>query len=149
MLCHITLHLARTPEYPEGSASHGYEIVAPLNREGHLNANLWQKARRRCHVLRFWAGEPDRIGRLIHKAGGQGGATWVIDYDDNEPDAEEQGYHLNTHRFVEGEYVSIRDHRTGEPIPFKVVALSTAQSPPAQRRVADREDGKKSVKRKL
>ena len=123
MLQRITLHLARTPEYPEGSATHGYEIVAPLDGSGHLDPHAWQEERARCHVRRFWASEPDRVGRLVHRPGGSGGATWVIDYDDTSTgEREEEGYHLNTHRFVEGEYVSIRDHAS-EPIPFMVAAL--------------------------
>jgi hypothetical protein len=127
LLQRITLHLARTHDFPEGSASRGYEIVAPLDGEGHLDAHAWREARAHCHARRFWAGEPDRVGRLVHKAGGPGGATWAIDYDDDGSLAgnEEEGYHLNTHRFVEGEYVSIRD-RVGEPVPFKVVALRPA-----------------------
>lgn len=126
MLQRITLHLARTPEYPEGSATHGYEIVAPLDEGGHLDAHAWHNERARCHVRRFWPGEPDRVGRLVHRAGGSGGATWVIDYDGGSMnDREEEGYHLNTHRFVEGEYVSIC-HHGGEPIPYKVAALHHA-----------------------
>jgi hypothetical protein len=121
LLQRITLHLARTPEYPEGSATHGYEIIAPLDREGHLDGHAWREERAKCHVRRFWIGQPDRLGRLVHRAGGSHGATWAIDYDDGS-DREEKGYHLDTHRFAEGEYVSIRDH-AGEPIPFKVVAL--------------------------
>jgi hypothetical protein len=125
VLQRITLHLARTPEFPDGSAARGYEIVAPLDRTGHLDPLAWHDNRARCQVRRFWSGEPDRIGHLVHKAGGSGGATWAIDYDDAAGDSEEQGYHLNTHRFVEGEYVSIRDHK-GEPVPFKVWALHRA-----------------------
>jgi hypothetical protein len=126
LLQRITLHLARTPEFPEGSATHGYEIVAPLDIDGHLDAEAWKLSRSHCHVRRFWAGAPDRLGHLVHRAGGAGGATWVIDYDDISASApEERGYHLESHRFVEGEYVSIRDDE-GEPIPFRVTALHGA-----------------------
>jgi len=34
MLHKITLHLARNPLYPDVSNRHGYEIVAPLLKEG-------------------------------------------------------------------------------------------------------------------
>ncbi len=126
MLQRITLHLARTPEHPEGSAAHGYDIVAPLDAQGHLDAKTWRQERGRCQVRRFWAGEPDRFGVLMHRPGGSGGATWMIDYGDRlGEDAEEEGYHLNTHGFLAGEYVSIREHG-GEPIPFKVTALRQA-----------------------
>jgi hypothetical protein len=126
LLQRITLQLARTPEFPAGSPSHGYEIVAPLDRDGHLDKDAWHKSRGRCRVRRFWAGEPDRLGHLLHRAGGSGGATWTIDYDDiSATDTEDQGYHLGTHRFVEGDYVSIRAHGR-EPMPFRVAALDPA-----------------------
>jgi hypothetical protein len=126
LLQRIKLHLARTPEYPEGSPSRGYEIIAPLDAQGHLDARAWHAERARCEVRRFWTGEPDRFGRLMHRPGGSGGATWTFDYGDRVgADAEEEGHHLNTHRFLEGEYVSIREHG-GEPIPFKVESVGQA-----------------------
>ncbi len=109
MLSLITLHLARSREHPDGSSRHGYEIVAPLGPDGHLDAALWRAIRDHCRVLRFWTGEPDRYGRLVHRAGGEGGATWLIDYDDRTTDDDEPGYRLGTHAFVVGEYVSIRE----------------------------------------
>jgi hypothetical protein len=117
------MYLARTADFPEGSAARGYEIVAPLDAQGHLDAKAWRKERARCRLRRFWAGEPDRIGQLVHRPGGSGGATWTFDYGDRAgEDAEEEGYHLNTHRFLIGEYVSIRE-QGGEPIPFKVASV--------------------------
>jgi hypothetical protein len=51
----IRLNLARSKEYPMGSSRHGYELVAPLNAEGHIDPQLWQRYRQYCHVRRFWA----------------------------------------------------------------------------------------------
>lgn len=109
MLHHITLHLARCKDYPEGSARFGYEITAPLDATGLLDAAEWRDKRTQCRVRRFWGDEPDRHGTLIHRPGGSGGATWVIDYDPERAIDDEAGYRLNKHRFVEGEYVSIQD----------------------------------------
>ncbi len=109
MLQNISLRFARNPEHPEGSALDGYDLVAPLDSAGHLDPESWRKARDRCRVRRLRAGEPARHGRLVHRAGGAHGATWVIDYDDRTSADDEAGYRLDTHRFVEGEYVSIRD----------------------------------------
>ncbi|MER2268280.1 hypothetical protein [Methylobacterium oxalidis] len=109
LLHRVTLTLARCPEHPDGSAGRGYEIVAPLGPDGHLDAALWHETRDHCRVRRFWTGEPDRHGRLVHRAGGGGGATWLIDYDDRRTDDDEPGYRLSTHAFVVGEYVSIRE----------------------------------------
>jgi len=33
----IELHLARLKEFPAGSARHGYELVAPLDEDGHID----------------------------------------------------------------------------------------------------------------
>lgn len=40
---------------------------------------------------------------------GPAGVIWLIDYDDRTTDDDEPGYKLGSHRFVEDEYVSIRD----------------------------------------
>lgn len=76
MLKRITLHLARTPEYPEGSIRHGYEIIAPLDAEGRLDIKLFSVKKDHCRVRSFWGNEPVRYGRLEHRPGGVGGATW-------------------------------------------------------------------------
>lgn len=109
MLYRITLHLARCKDYPEGSARHGYEILAPLDDEGMLDAGEWRTKRTRCLVRRFWGDEPEKIGFLVHRSGGSGGATWTIDYDPDRSFDDEAGYRLNKHRFVHGEYISIKD----------------------------------------
>ncbi|MBX9933499.1 MAG: hypothetical protein K2Y56_18575 [Methylobacterium sp.] len=119
----VTLTLARGPEHPEGSARRGYEIVAPLGPDGRLDAALWHEARNQCRVRRFWPGERDRHGRLIHRAGGEGGATWLIDYEDWTNEDDEPGYRLGTHAFVEGEYVSIREAGDETYQAFKVARL--------------------------
>jgi hypothetical protein len=41
----IRLELARSKEFPNGSANHGYEFIAPLDATGHIDATLWQKHR--------------------------------------------------------------------------------------------------------
>ena len=126
MLHRVTLTLARCPDHPAGSAGRGYQIMAPLRSNGHLDAALWRETRDHCRVRRFWTGEPDRQGRLVHRAGGEGGATWLIDYDDRTTDDDEPGYRLGTHGFVEGEYVSIRDADDGNFRTFQVACIREA-----------------------
>jgi hypothetical protein len=84
MLKRIRLELARSKEFPMGSARHGYEFVAPLDNKGHIDPHLWQKYRQHCGVRRFWNGEDEEIGRLTHKPGGAEHARWVFDYDPGE-----------------------------------------------------------------
>ena len=77
----IRLNLARSKEFPQGSAQHGYEFVAPLDDKGHIDVELWRSNREHCRVRRFWEGEDDEIGFLVHKPGGPEHARWVFDYD--------------------------------------------------------------------
>lgn len=125
MLQTISLRLARSHEKPEGSARHGYEIVAPIDAAGRLDPDEWRKMRERCRVRRIWAGEPDRHGRLVHRPGGAGGATWIIDYDDRTAADDEAAFRLGDHRMIEGEYVSIRDE-DGDLHTFRVTRVGQA-----------------------
>jgi hypothetical protein len=126
MLHHITLHLARSKDFPEGSARHGYEITAPLDEQGRLDQEEWARKRAHCRVRRFWPNEADRQGVLVHRPGGAGGATWMIDYKQDRPGDEEAGYRLNQHRFVKGEYVTIQDEDE-KPYTFEVVSVWQAE----------------------
>lgn len=105
----IRLNLARSKEFPEGSKRHGYEFTAPLTPEGRLDAAAWAAHRTVCSARRFWEGESDETGHLVHKAGGARGATWIFDYDGAAEDDDEAGYRFGDHAFQIGEYVSIRD----------------------------------------
>ena len=117
----ILLNLARSKEFPHGSARHGYDFIAPLDAEGHIDPILWKKYRYYCRVRRFWAGEDDEVGRLVHKPGGAEHARWVFDYNPDEDDDDEAGYRFGTHAFVPGEYVSISG-QDGKLHTFRVIA---------------------------
>ena len=121
----IRLELARSKEFPTGSARHGYEFVAPLDDNGHIDPKLWQEHRDHCRVRRFWNDEADEIGRLVHKPGGAEHARWVFDYDPKATDDDESGYRFGTHAFVPGDYVSIRDD-DGELHTFQVASVQAA-----------------------
>jgi hypothetical protein len=117
----IRLNLARSKEFPNGSARHGYELVAPLDSAGHMDAALWRQHRDRCRVRRFWGGE-ETVGRLVHRGGGRDHDMWVIDYDPGETSDDEPGYRLGLHTFLPGEYVSIADAEGGLHT-FKVISV--------------------------
>jgi hypothetical protein len=116
----ITLHLARTHNFPSGSTVHGYEFVAPLNERGKIDPEMWRANRDRCTVDRFWGHEPPQGGYLVHRPGGVDGATWGFDYDPDSKDDDEVGYRFGDHKFEPGEYVSIRE-ANGETLPFKII----------------------------
>ena len=102
----IRLELARDHEFPNGSKEHGYEFAAPLDVKGHLLPDEWRAARERCRVKRFWPGQKDEIGHLVHGRGG----TWTFDYDAKRTDDNEPGFKFDRHQFLPGEYVSITEH---------------------------------------
>lgn len=118
ILSKIRLNLARSHDYPNGSAHHGYEFVAPLSEDGHIDATKWKEHRDRCRVRRFWEGEEEDIGHLVHKPGG----SWAFTYDIEGDEDDEAGYRFGLHAFVPGEYVSIRDE-DGDMHTFQVVTV--------------------------
>jgi hypothetical protein len=89
VLQRITLHLARTKQHPEGTSKIGYDIVAPLDRAGRLDADAWRAHRAECRVKRFRASKPEAYGVLLHRPGGVDGATWAIDYNLDRADDDE------------------------------------------------------------
>lgn len=116
-LTRITLRLARNPEagIPEGDASQGYVVVAPLNRDGHLDVALWQSKRRACTVLRFTPDhQDDADGWLTHRGG-----VWRIHYDEADEGPDESLHRLADHRLFTGDYVTISDP-DGEALVYRV-----------------------------
>jgi hypothetical protein len=114
----IRLELARSREYPEGSTHHGYEFVAPLDQDGHFDAAEWKANRDRCHVRRFWEGQDDETGALIHLPGGR----WAFSYDPSTDTDDEPIFRFDRHVFKTGEYVSITEH-DGVQRTFKIVSI--------------------------
>jgi hypothetical protein len=102
----IRLELARCHDFPEGSAAHGYEFIAPLDKAGHFDADEWKAARDKCVVRRFWDGEPHERGYLIHHRGHH----WAFSYASNADENEEPIFSFDRHLFHRGEYVSITEH---------------------------------------
>ena len=101
----IRLELAREPGHPAGSSRDGYELIAPLDRDGRIDAALWRAHREACRVTRFRAHEDDEIGHLIHKPGG----SWTFHYDISGEDDDEAGYRFQDERFAVGEYLSVKE----------------------------------------
>lgn len=87
----VRLKLARTQEHPEGSPKHGYEFIAPLADDWHIDMALWKEYGQARTMLRFWGEEDD-----------------------------EPIYHFASHAFVAGEYVTITEH-DGTDQPFMVI----------------------------
>jgi hypothetical protein len=127
----IRLELARTKEFPNGSADHGYEVVAPLDAAGILDPKGWRDMHQLCTVRRFWGNAADEQGLLIHRRDGR----WVFSYEAGDAD-DEPVFRLDSHRFCVGEYISVTEH-DGVTRPFRIMSVerSAALRPvePAQR----------------
>ena len=121
----IRLALARSKEFPSGSATRGYEFVAPLRADGHIDPELWRQNRAHCRVRQFWDGEEEQVGRVVHKPGGSEHARWVFDYDPKTSDNDDSGYRFGAHAFVPGEHVSIRSE-DGDLHTFQVASVESA-----------------------
>ena len=113
----IRLELARTPEFPSGSASRAYLLRLPLDEEGLIDAGELRLAPASATVHRFWPNEPDLSGYVISTPRG-----WAFSYEVGEED-DETVFHLETHPIRVGEYVTLTEP-DGQRLPFRVARLS-------------------------
>lgn len=111
----VRLELARTPEFPQGSAAHAYVLRLPIDDNGLLEQSILRHPDQRPTVFRFWPGEPDRQGVVIPR-----GRGWVFSYAPGESD-DETLFHLENHAISVGEYLTITE-TDGEKLPFRVVS---------------------------
>jgi hypothetical protein len=118
MLTKVRLEIARCPEFPEGSANHGYLLTLPLDENGALDAGQGQHVASRTHFERFWDGEPLEVGHVERHGHGW---TLVFDGDDQDAAAREPIFRAEGHRFLPGDYLSIKE-RDGRLRTFKVAA---------------------------
>jgi hypothetical protein len=114
------MELGRIGEFPDGSSRHGYEFVAPLTADDHIDPEAWRQVKDRCTVTRFWGDEPEETGKLRHV--GQG---WRFDYPGRESDDDEPFFRLDQHKITPGTYISITEH-DGVMRPFKIVLIEPA-----------------------
>ena len=118
MIRQIRLELARCKAFPEGSTEHGYELHLPLTVAGYIDRR-WLKRREEAAFRRFW-GDAEDEGKLRHRHG-----NWTLSFesgDGGEGGGDEVIFRADNHRFVEGEYIAIRE-RDGEMRTFRVAAV--------------------------
>lgn len=111
----IRIELAREQGHPAGSHDIAYLLLAPLDDDCYIDADMWRQHREACRVARLRPGEAPLHGHLVHRRGG----SWAFEYSDI-PD--EVGYRFNEERFVPGEYVSVTED--GGTHPFRVVSVA-------------------------
>lgn len=112
----VRLELARTPQFPEGSAEHGYQLHVPVRADGLIDAEEVAAARERATAFRFWPDERDRKGYVIRT-----GRGWAISYALGEDD-DEGVFHLETHALRPGNYLTLTG-ADGASEPFRIAAM--------------------------
>jgi len=110
----VRLELARTAEFPRGSASRAYMLRVPLDRDGLIDGAVLARRPALATVRRFWPNEPDQTGHMIRSGNG-----WVFSYAVGEDD-DENLYHLEDHPLRIGDYVTLTEP-DGSRFPFRVV----------------------------
>ena len=77
----IRLELARTEDFPQGSASRAYLLHLPLDDEGLVDEPTLKGSPARATVHRFWPNERDMAGYVIPTPHG-----WALSYRPGEDD---------------------------------------------------------------
>ncbi len=117
----IRLELGRTRGLPKGDSTHGYEFIAPLNAQGHLDAEEWRSEKTRCAVRSFRPGQSDRRGILRHVAQG-----WRFDYLHSSSD-DAPIFKLDRHVIAPGLYVTVTEE-DGEQRAFKIASVKPVRA---------------------
>ena len=112
----IRLELARTREFPEGSASRAYLLRLPLDDEGRIDECALGSSPGLATVHRFWPNQPDMSGYVVRTPNG-----WALSYEPGEED-DEAVFHLETHPIRIGEYITLTEP-DGSRLPFRVASL--------------------------
>ena len=118
----IRLELGRTVDAPRGDANHGYEFIAPLNRDGHLDIAEWAAKKDQCGVRSFRPGHAERRGMLRHV-----GRGWRFDYLPGRTDDDEPFFKLDRHIIAPGLYVTITEE-DGMERPVRIVTVETVRA---------------------
>lgn len=112
----IRLELARTREFPEGSASRAYLLRLPLDEKGLIDERALGSSPALATVHRFWPNQPDLSGYVVRTPNG-----WALSYEPGEDD-DEAVFHLETHPIRIGEYITLTEP-DGTRLPFRVASL--------------------------
>lgn len=113
----VKLELARTDEFPTGSASRSYLIRLPLNDQALIDEAARAADPGRATIRRFWPNEPDQSGYILKSKNG-----WVFSYAVGEED-DENLFHLENHPIRQGEYITIAEP-DGDRMPYRIASVA-------------------------
>jgi len=112
----IRLELARTEEYPEGSASRVYLLRLPLKEDGLIDEEVLRNAPARATVRRFWPNQADLSGYVVRTPKG-----WAFSFEPGQG-GEEAVRHLESHPIGYGDYLTITEP-DGSKLAFRVASF--------------------------
>jgi hypothetical protein len=111
----LRLELARTKDFPQGSASRCYLLRLPLTADGLIDEAARRADPARATVRRFWPNQPDLSGYVIRTPRG-----WAFSYCPGEED-DETVFHLESHPMRVGAYLTLTEP-DGQQLPFRVAS---------------------------
>lgn len=117
----VRLTLARTPEFPDGSDEHAYELVVPLLADGRIDAKAFAATPARATVQRLAPGQGVQRGQILHRR-----SAWAFSYAPGDAD-DEAVFHLENHPLIEGNYLTLTEP-DGDQLPFRVVTVRPLSS---------------------
>ncbi|WHO38427.1 hypothetical protein PMI04_018050 [Sphingobium sp. AP49] len=115
----IRLELARTDDFPRGSAARSYVLRLPLKADGLIDEQEYRRHPELATVGRFWSNEPDRHGCLLHRREG-----WIFAY---RPDGQnsERIAHLTQDVIRAGRFLTLTGS-DGTQFPLLIKSLAPA-----------------------
>ncbi|HEX8193677.1 MAG TPA: hypothetical protein VF552_12340 [Allosphingosinicella sp.] len=112
----VRLELARSRDFPKGSASRAYLLRLPLDDSGAIDATALGHEPGHATVRRFWPNERDRSGRIVATPEG-----WAVRYDPGDADGDSL-YRLETETVRLGGEIRVTEP-DGRLLPFRVASL--------------------------
>lgn len=112
----VRLSLARTPQFPQGSTLHGYELVLPLGDGGLIDLQAFEQAPARATVQRLAPGEAVQRGAILYRDG-----RFAFSYEPGDAD-DEDVFHLENHALRQGEYLTLTEP-DGDVLPYRVESV--------------------------
>ena len=121
-LTRVVMRLGRNPDagFPDGDNDQGYVVVAPLDKDGRLDLDLWRANKADCTVDRFSPAPAEKAdGWLTHR-----GSHWFFHYDEEGEGPDEPVYRLGDHTLRLGDYLTIHE-ADGDDLTYKITETTS------------------------
>jgi hypothetical protein len=113
----VRIALARTPQFPQGSSSHAYELIVPLDEHNRIDQAMFKAFPARASVQHVVPSRPAKRGAILLRNG-----RYAFSYAPGDAD-DEAIYHLENHPLGVGDYVTIMEPGE-EAQPYRVESVT-------------------------